>query len=46
MNLKKYCYNYSTILKSDLYFSLIEIPNPGILSSKSINPFFGSGQLH
>ena len=34
---------YSKILNSDLYFSLIEIPSPGTLSSKSIKPFFGSG---
>ena len=31
------------ILNSDLYFLLIDIPNPGTLSSKFINPFFGSG---
>ena len=35
--------NYSIILKSDLYFLLIDIPNPGTLLSKFINPFFGSG---
>ena len=35
--------NYSIILKSDLYLSVIVRPNPGLLSSKSINPFSGTG---
>ena len=35
--------NYSIILKSDLYLSVIVKPSPGLLSSKSINPFSGAG---
>ena len=34
---------YSIILKSDSYLSVIVKPSPGLLSSKSINPFSGAG---
>ena len=35
--------NYSIILKSFSYLSVMDSPKPGLLSSRSIKPFLGAG---